>query len=45
MDAWVKVILDGRDKPKAAAIAAGAGETELKLQQKRLEFEMMRYQQ
>ena len=45
MDAWANVILEGRDKPKAAAMAAGAGDTELELQKKRLEFEMMRYQQ
>ena len=47
MDAWAKVVLEGRDKPAKTEAAALAGnpETDLELQKRRLDFEIMKYKE
>jgi len=44
LDAWAKVVIEGRDKPQTAAAAAVSSDAELSLQ-KRLEFGKMKYTQ
>jgi len=45
LDAWAKVVIEGRDKPQAADAAAVSSVAELSLQKQHLEFEKMKYKQ